>query len=459
MHLCAIMVSLTGYGGIGEIGGNKLLLEDKGAKIYLDFGESFNFGEGFFYDYLAPRTANGLEVYFEFDLLPKVSGLYAKRQLELTELAHCPPEVDGVIISHSHSDHIGHLNLIDEGIPIHMGHGTHKITELYHQLYPAFFDIGEHSDLRPFRSGEKFKVKHLEIKPVHVEHSIPGAYGFIIDTSEGAVIYTGDFRLHGPRSDMSREFIEKAKAAEPCAILCEGTRMGSEPEHNFTEAEVEKKVSDIIAKSKGLVLAYFSMSNIDRFLSFYKAALRNGRTLVIDTRLAHIIQNLRDKIMLPDVMNDKHIRVYFRLAKSRTFSGNDYAKWEREYAPKMITYQEISKNPSSFLMHMNFNRLMELVYLKPKEADFIYSMSEHFLEGEENKDQRAVWENWMEHFSISFHKAHCSGHASKADIAEFIKEVGPELVIPIHTEKPEEFSRFHGNVLIPEKGKRLEIKA
>ena len=59
------MTSLTFYGGANEIGGNKILLEDKDAKIYLDFGESFNFGEDYFYEYLAPRTANGLEVLFE----------------------------------------------------------------------------------------------------------------------------------------------------------------------------------------------------------------------------------------------------------------------------------------------------------------------------------------------------------------------------------------------------------
>ena len=60
-------LSLTFYGGANEIGGNKILLEEKDAKVYFDFGESFTFGEGYFYEYLAPRSANGLEVYFEFD--------------------------------------------------------------------------------------------------------------------------------------------------------------------------------------------------------------------------------------------------------------------------------------------------------------------------------------------------------------------------------------------------------
>lgn len=82
------MVSLTFYGGANEIGGNKILLEDKGARIYLDFGQSFDFGEDYFYEYLQPRAAHGLEVYFEFDLLPKVSRLYSKKMLERTDLKY-----------------------------------------------------------------------------------------------------------------------------------------------------------------------------------------------------------------------------------------------------------------------------------------------------------------------------------------------------------------------------------
>jgi mRNA degradation ribonuclease J1/J2 len=42
------MVKLTFYGGVNEIGGNKILLEDKGTKIFLDFGQSFTFGAEFF---------------------------------------------------------------------------------------------------------------------------------------------------------------------------------------------------------------------------------------------------------------------------------------------------------------------------------------------------------------------------------------------------------------------------
>ena len=451
------MVSLTAYGGANEIGGNKLLLEDKGTRIYLDFGQSFTFGEDYFYDFLSPRTANGLEVYFEFDLLPRIKGLYSEGLLRLTDLKYVKPDVDAVVISHGHSDHVGHLGFLDESIPVYMGHGTHRIIELYHELYPTLVDIGAH-DLRHFKSGDTLKIGHLEIEPIHVDHSIPGAYGFIIHTSKGAIVYTGDFRTHGPRNDMSEEFMKKAANAKPYALLCEGTRMGQESEHNYSEKEVEKKAGEIIAASKGLVLAYFSMSNVDRFMAFYRAARKNRRTLVIDTRLAHIIHNLREKIpVLPDVMKDPHIAIYYRMSKSCTFCDKDYYIWEREYMGNMITYKEIVKEPERYVMHLGFYRLMELVYLQPKDADFVYSMSEHFYEGEDNEEQRTIWENWMKHFKIKFHKLHSSGHASGKDLAEFIKTVNPKILIPVHTQNAEEFKKIHPHVKIPQKGERMEL--
>ena len=453
------MVSLTFYGGANEIGGNKILLEDKNAKIYLDFGQSFNFGEEYFYEYLQPRPINGLEVYFEFGLMPRVPKLYSKSMLELTDLKYEKPDIDAVFISHSHSDHTNHLPFLDEAIPVYMGHCTHRLLETYHKLYSSLSDIGEHTNLRFFKSGDKIRIKHLVVEPIHVEHSVPGAYGFIIRTSRGPIVYTGDFRMHGPKRKMTQEFIEKAAKAKPYALLTEGTRMGYELEHNNTEAEVEEKANKIVRESKGIVFAYFSMSNIDRFLSFYHAAVKNGRKMVVDTKFAYVLDNLKDKVpALPDVMEDKNLQVYFRLSKTGAFDEKDYYVYERKFIPKMVTYKEISKNQKKFVMHMSFNKLMELCYIKPKNAEYVYSSSEHFLEGEDNRQEREVLDNWMKHFDVKFHKdVHCSGHACKEDIISMVKQMKPKVLIPIHTESVEEFKKIHSNVLVPEKGKRMEI--
>lgn len=41
------MTSLTFYGGINEIGGNKILLDDNGTRIFLDFGQFIELGTTF----------------------------------------------------------------------------------------------------------------------------------------------------------------------------------------------------------------------------------------------------------------------------------------------------------------------------------------------------------------------------------------------------------------------------
>ena len=450
------MTSLTFYGGANEIGGNKFLLEDKGVRIYLDFGAGFGFGEEFFYEWLTPRAANGLEVYFEFGLVPKTPRLYSKTMLELTDLKYQKPDIDGVFISHSHSDHSGHLSFLDENIPLYIGHGTKLILDAYRKLY-SFVDYGEHNSINLFKSGDKIKVKHLVIEPIHVDHSVPGAYGFIIHTSKGALVYTGDFRMHGPMKAMSEEFVERASKSKPIALLCEGTRMTQDQSENYSEKDVEDKVSEIVKNSKGMVMGDWAMTNLDRFRSFYNSAVKNNRILVIDTRLACIIDTIREKVALPDVMSDKNIRVYFRLSRSGQFKEKDYTTWERKYYPKIITYKDLKKDQKKYLMHMGFYRLMELVYLKPKNAEMIYSQSEHFLEGDENEWQRTILENWMRHFNIKFHKAHCSGHASKSDLIEAIKKINPKVLIPVHTQAAEEFKKVHDKVKLINKSDKIEL--
>ena len=76
------MVSLTFYGGVNEIGGNKFLLEDRGTKIFLDFGMSFTQAGKFFSEFLQPRKLSGVGDFIEFGLLPDLKGLYREDYLK-----------------------------------------------------------------------------------------------------------------------------------------------------------------------------------------------------------------------------------------------------------------------------------------------------------------------------------------------------------------------------------------
>ena len=233
--------------------------------------------------------------------------------------------------------------------------------------------------------------------------------------------------------------------------------MTPDPENYYSEDQVHEKVKGIITKSKGLVLCEFSMCNIDRFNSFFKAATDAGRTLVIDTKYAFLLDRLRSVLPLPDPRKDKSLKVYYKLSKSREFYAKDYRSQDKAFMDNMITYREIRERQRDYVMFTGFNKLMELVYIQPKKADYIYSSSESFLEGEDNKDQRRVLDNWLAHFGITLHKAHCSGHAGKSDLKYAVRKIAPEILIPIHTQNPEEFKKIHDNVIIPKRGGTVRL--
>jgi ribonuclease J len=67
--------SITFYGGIHEIGGNKFLVEDKDTKIFLDFGMQMGKANQYFAEFVNPRTCNSLGDLFEFGLLPKLKRI------------------------------------------------------------------------------------------------------------------------------------------------------------------------------------------------------------------------------------------------------------------------------------------------------------------------------------------------------------------------------------------------
>ena len=72
------MAKITLYGGVGEIGGNKVLLEDGSSRILLDFGMSFKKVGYFLDEFLQFRTNSALSDLLTLSILPEIHGIYRK---------------------------------------------------------------------------------------------------------------------------------------------------------------------------------------------------------------------------------------------------------------------------------------------------------------------------------------------------------------------------------------------
>jgi ribonuclease J len=395
--------------------------------------------------------------YFEFNLLPKINGLYSKEQLAFTNLPYTEPEIDAVFLSHAHFDHVNHIQFLDPKIPIYLGVGTKLFLESMEET-SSFCKYGEHP-CNKFRTGQKIQIDSVTVEPVHVDHSIPAAYGFIIQTSEGSVVYTGDLRRHGPRKDLTEDFIEKAKSCEPIALICEGTRMAEkEKRQNCSEPQIKQLSSKIVGSTDKIVFAMRYSRDIDRFNSFYKVAKKNNRKLVITPKTAHLLTKLlNDKhLALPDPLKDDDILVYYKRKKSASFDEKDYYPWERKFMDRMVTHEYVHKNQNKLLMDLDFYQFAELIDIKPKPGShFIHSMSEPFSE-EDIEDQ--VMHNWIDHFKMHFHQLHASGHMNKEQLVDMVNYVQPKRAFPVHTENQQLFKFYCNNIQTIENGKAYILK-
>jgi ribonuclease J len=448
---------LSFYGGIGEIGGNKILLEDGGTRVWLDFGQSFDQGTEYFVNWLQPRRSSGLRDYFEFGLLPEIRGLYDEGMLEGTGLCYEEPCFHGVFLSHAHADHVNHLKFVDAGIPVHLGEGTRFFMEAMEKT-SGFADYGSHY-YRGFRTGDRVRVDDLEFRPIHVDHSIPAAYGYIIYGGDFTLVYTGDIRAHGPRHDMTLEFLDAAEEAEPDCLICEETRLTRTGNRkHLSEAQVSNGVRKVCRDSSGDMILFTQPSrDMDRWRTFYEAAEECGRTLVIHPKTAYLLHMLvRDEHLdLPDPRDDPVIRVYYKRKRSGSYDEKDYYVWEREYMDRMITAEEIRERPRGYLVNLDFYSFTELIDLRPEPGSpFIYSMSEPFTEGDLEEE---VLHNWLDHFQLEYHQLHASGHMSTRELQKAIDKIDPDVLYPIHTEGPEKFKQLHNNVVLQEIGKKYKI--
>jgi len=465
-----VSMNIELLGGKNEIGGNKIFVEHKGTKILLDFGMSFKQSAKFFSEFLQPRKGAALADFFEMGLLPDIKGIYRQDYLSHMERPKENRLLDAVLLSHAHADHAQYIHFLRLDIPIYCTKATKIILKAleetgsntcsdlttacksfafypnskggYSRITRKQTDYVYDRDFKIMQPNACIKIGSLEIEMIPVDHSLPGACGFIVYSDEGTLVYTGDLRFHGSNGHLSKAFVQKAKSVKPRWLISEGTNINEKK--NQSELGVKQEITKLISLAQGLVFVEFPIRDLDRTTTMYEAAKVNDRKFVVNLKLAYLIEALGD--LCPFTLDDVLILVpqkswglICKKGITQKQIEQDYATWERKYLFRnnCITYKELSKKPNKYVITTSMWEINQLAVIKPQSAIWIKSSCEPFCEEMELDEERK--QNWLKRFNIQEFFAHASGHATGNEIRKMIKEINPKRVIPIHTDHPEMF--------------------
>ena len=462
-------IAVTLLGGVNEVGGNIVLLEDFefDVKILIDFGVNMRKFQELYPRYEHPSSIDEL---IKLHLIPDdrllpIENLYLKKDATSEE---SPSNLDGILISHPHKDHFFGLSFLNRSIPIYTGVVTRKIINAFFKASkPCLENNFKGLNWNTFRTGTVLDIKGMKIVPHHVDHSIPAAYGFIIYTSAGPVVYSGDFRMHGPLSHMTQRFIEQIQSNQLYLsesetesqqelvsngvklLICEGTKI------NKSEGESEKHVKENLdqlfqANPFDYIIVHYDRIDWDRFRTFSHIAKENGWKFIISERDAyfyHIINSgaIYDTLKDPNIINDEHIYILKKgpanYAWQEKIRQDIYKKLQGDRFIELSQIKDLDEHYFIFITFLS-NRLLDNLNLDLKGL-FISSNIDPYVEefyDSTNKMSRTLLE-----YGIPAFRIHASGHATPHDIINFINAVKPQYLIPIHTEHTTVFEKFFQN--------------
>lgn len=356
-----------------------------------------------------------------------------------------------VLISHPHLDHFGLLGHISGNIPVIMGKDARNIL-----IKAAPFLRGDWTVPAlglNFKSDTPFELGPFRITPYMIDHSGYDAYSILIEADGKLLFYSGDFRMHGRKGKLTAKLM--AQPPEKIdVLLLEGSTLGriGEDESFPSETEIEAKLAEVFAETKGLTLVHTSAQNIDRIVSIFRACKITGKTLVIDLYTAVVLEATGNK-HIPQ-SDWPEIALYIPEKQRILIKQNNYFDILKKHSKNRIFIEElkgISIRSVLLFRPLHMNDLEKAGILDG--AKYIYSQWEGYWE----QESYAFLKEWLSAHNISKVSIHTSGHASPGNLKQFAEALAPTRIVPIHTFMPEKYKELFNNVELNTDGEYWEV--
>ena len=417
-------IRITPLGGLGEIGGNIMVMETEKEAILVDVGMSF-----------PDADMHGVDI-----LVPDFSYLR-----EIKE------KIVGIVITHAHEDHIGAMPYLykEMQFPIY---GTSLPLAMIGNKFDEHH-IKEHRKyFNPIEKRQIIKIGNdFEVEWMHMTHSIIDSSSVAVTTEAGTVIHTGDFKIDYTPVDGYTADLHRLAHYGDKGVLCllSDSTNSYNPQPTGSELSVGPALDRVFSKAEGRVLLSTFSSNIHRVQQAIQYGIKYGRKVCV---IGRSMERNIEIAMQYD---------YVRFPKNIFVDADEVSRMNDKDVLIVTTGSQGEANSALFRMSIGEHR-----HIKIKPTDLIV-LSSRAIPGNEGSISGMLNHLQRAGAKVSHDKdIHVSGHASMEEQKLMLRLVNPKFFLPIHGEynhvmKHKETGMMCGvperNILLMTDGEQIEI--